>query len=97
MPVSFILSLLMGKRPDSAALVRRATRVLDRHGARWMAVEGVVACAVGLKDERDPSSVVIKIYVRQLGLRSLRALPRKADGVAVVLEETDEIRALEKK
>lgn len=85
------------KRRTPAEIAKQAERLLSRYSAHWMATEGVVACGIGLKNQRDPSSVVIKIYVRQLGLPPLRRLPRTVDGIPVVIEEGGEIKALKER
>jgi hypothetical protein len=59
-----------------------------------MATEGVVACAIGLSEDRDPPAAVIKVYVERLDLPSVHALPRVVEGVPVIVEEAGSINAL---
>ncbi|MBI4455703.1 MAG: hypothetical protein HY644_07375 [Acidobacteria bacterium] len=91
---AFVFCLLGMKRRAPADLRKQAEQLLRRHSPQWMAIDGVVACGVGLSDERNPRSVVIKIYVRRLNLPSLRRLPKKVDSIPIVVEEGGEIKAL---
>jgi hypothetical protein len=88
--------LFRTKEQRAEQMMRKAERSLALYRQRWMAMDGVVACGIGLRTTKDPTSVVIKIYVRKSGLPSLRSLPRKVDGIPIVLEEAGEIRSLQK-
>ena len=86
---------LFGSTRDRADQLRlKADRILKSYRDRWMATSGVVACGIGLRNPRDPASVVIKIYVTSRRLPSLRSLPKKIEGIPLVLEESSDIRAL---
>ena len=88
--------LFSTKQQRAEQLRRKAERVLERYRKRWIATDGVVACGISVKAAQDPTSVVIKIYVRRLGLPSLRSLPRRVDGIPVIIEETGDIKALQR-
>jgi hypothetical protein len=78
----------------AARRMKAAEGVMRAHSARWMALHGVVACGIGLANEKDPSTVVIKIYVRRRDLPAIKRIPKKVDGIPIVIETSDTIRAI---
>jgi len=77
---------------SSAAELRgldRAMEVQKKHTGILMARKGVVGTAVGLSQEDQH---VVKLYVKEAQDRA--GLPKKLDGVPVVVEVVGEIRAL---
>ena len=82
------------KQPTPAELTERAQRLIKKYSGQWMKIDGVVACGTSLSNAKDPRSVVIKIYLKQMNPRTIRKLPRKVDGIPVVVAKGGTIRAM---
>jgi hypothetical protein len=67
--------------------------VLKIHSDSIMAVSGVVGTAIG----EDAGKPCIKVYVVKKSAEIETRIPRSIEGYPVVIEETGEIRAQEKK
>ncbi|MFC1968723.1 Ig-like domain-containing protein [Chloroflexota bacterium] len=76
--------------PDGPPGLKRAIEVQEAHTDSLVAIPGVVGTAVGLQTDGEP---VVKIYTESPGVVGL---PKKLDGVPVLVQVTGKIVALGK-
>jgi len=67
----------------------KAKRVLARYRERLLALEEVVGVGLGVREGK----VCILVFVRHLTKNLEKVLPKRIEGVDVVIEEVGEIRA----
>ncbi|MFC1966381.1 PKD domain-containing protein [Chloroflexota bacterium] len=76
--------------PDGPPGLKRAIEVQEAHTNDLLAIPGVVGTAVGLRADGEP---VVKIYTKSA---KVSKLPKKLDGVPVLVQVTGKIVALGK-
>ena len=67
--------------------------VLNKHTDEWLTIPGVVGAAIGEFSGRPCIQILVASKTRELSAR----LPSRVEGYPVVIKETGEFRALEKK